>query len=206
MKRLMISHDTLYFVFRKFQGCFGRRLRVLTIRLTLAFAMILVFADAAFQGEPNTSGPKTSAQASAKAKPQNGCHASPFSAREVVIVSIKQVPAGEFTYGNPPIIKVEVIEVLAGKGFSDHASVSWGPKPHDFDTSGREAELEAWRRKSLVVPKVGEKWILWGSALDGKLITDARGRMMANEKNLALARRMVGSVEDARAIQNKSAN
>ncbi len=121
-----------------------------------------------------------------------GCSASPFWASEVVVVTVIETPSGEWTFGAPPQISVEVVDVLAGKTRKGRLTVVWGPAPHDIDTGGREKELEAWRSRRMEPPKPGTKWILWGEAIGDHLMTTrADGRLVWSEKNFGAAREMI---------------
>ena len=107
-----------------------------------------------------------------------GCAASPFWDPEVVVARVIEVPSGEWTFGNPPKVVVEVEEVLQGTCHKGRMTVLWGPAPHDIDTTDRIKELEAWKSRKMEILKIGTKWIIWGKTYDGVLWTRADGRLV----------------------------
>jgi hypothetical protein len=85
---------------------------------------------------------------------------------DVVVATIKKVSDHEATNGKPPIIELEIHEVLRGDPKTDRTRSLWQPHPL---WSGEclvgvdvKKMTEAWEVKKLASPKVGEKFILWG--------------------------------------------
>ncbi len=125
---------------------------------------------------------------------------------EVFMAVVKDVPAGDWTFGNPPNVIVEVEEVFRGKRQKGKLTVTWGPPPHDFDTTDREAELKLWKTRKLEVPKVGDKWIYWGWPVNGVLYTRADGRVPWSEENRARTIAQVQAFEQSRKAELRRQN
>jgi hypothetical protein len=108
-----------------------------------------------------------------------------FSQHEVFTGVIKEVPAGDWTFGNPPKVIVEVEEVLFGKSQKGKLTVVWGPPTNDFDTTDREPEIKLWKTRKLEIPKVGEKWIIGANPFRDEWYSSAGSRVMWSKENKA---------------------
>jgi hypothetical protein len=123
----------------------------------------------------------------------------PTGDEEVFTAVINEVPSGDWTFGNPPKVIVEVEEVFQGKSQKGKLTVIWGPPPNCFDTPGREAEIELWKSHKLEVPKVGEKWIvITDPPFQGDLYPCAKGQVLWSDENKALKMSVAKRIEHAR--------
>lgn len=84
---------------------------------------------------------------------------------DCVVAIVKAVSDEPATNGNPPHVTLEITQVLRGDPNSDRRQGLWEPPPNDIDTSGRDAELKAWKAKPMGKPKVGDKYILFGTTV-----------------------------------------
>ena len=87
---------------------------------------------------------------------------------EVVVATVAKVSDEPATNGNPPRVELTVHQVLRGDPRADRSHAIWNPTPHDIDTSGREAELKAWKEKPMQKPRAGQKFILFGWTTDSR--------------------------------------
>lgn len=87
-----------------------------------------------------------------------------FDEGDVIVATIRKVSIQRATKGNPPLVQLEVHEVLRGDPKIDRQRGLWAPMPHDVDYTGGNSEerIEAWESEPMNAPKVGGKWILWG--------------------------------------------
>jgi len=95
--------------------------------------------------------------------PAGGCPASPYTGDAIVAV-VKQVDDKNATFGSPPRVGLDVLEVLQGDPNADRTQALWAPLPHDIDTGVIEKDQRylQWAGIPMKGPKVGEKYILWG--------------------------------------------
>lgn len=70
------------------------------------------------------------------------------------------ISKGASTNGNPPILKITVVNIVRGHFAKRQLEVIWTPPPHDIDTGGEDnPRLIAWKKAALLPPKVGTRWI-----------------------------------------------
>ncbi len=89
---------------------------------------------------------------------------------DVVVATVKNVSDHEATNGNPPIVELEVHEVLRGDAKLDRTRAVWQPYPlwNGECLVGVDVEkiTSRWEAEKLASPKVGDKFILWGEITD----------------------------------------
>jgi hypothetical protein len=88
----------------------------------------------------------------------------PPQAGDAVVAIVKEVDDANATFGNPPRVKLEIVELLRGDPKTDRTRAIWGPPDHGIDWGiVKENPLyKEWAKKPMKGPKVGEKYILWG--------------------------------------------
>lgn len=129
---------------------------VLGVFLMLAMSPISAIAETKPISQP-ASMQSTQSSSSAAGKPE-----SPF-AGDAVVAIVKEVNDEKATFGNPPRVKLEIVEVLRGDPKIDRTHAIWQPPDHGMDSFVEENPLyKEWAKKPMKGPKVGEKYILWG--------------------------------------------
>jgi hypothetical protein len=91
-----------------------------------------------------------------------GAESSPFDSPECVLATIKNVPEGEATNGNPPRVTLDVTDIIRGQLEAGEVAAVWNAPWHGIDTTGRDSELAAWNAAPLAKPTVGDQYILFG--------------------------------------------
>ncbi len=84
---------------------------------------------------------------------------------DVIVATIQLVTDGESTNGSPPIVALDVDEVLRGDQQKQRQNIVaiWAPFPHDIDHGADDQpEIERWRAEKLAGPSSGTKLILLG--------------------------------------------
>lgn len=91
---------------------------------------------------------------------------------DVVVVTVKKVSGHDATNGKPPIVELEIHEILRGDAKIDRTRAVWQPRPlwNGECLVGVDVKktTEAWEAKKLASPKVGDKFILWGEMINDK--------------------------------------
>jgi len=93
---------------------------------------------------------------------------------DVVVATVRGVSAHAATHGNPPLVKLEVHELLRGDPEADRSRALWAPPPHDIDygTVEDNPRYTAWAATAMDGPKPGDKMILFGS-----IVADRQGKV-----------------------------
>jgi hypothetical protein len=96
-----------------------------------------------------------------------------LDAGDVFVATITRVEDKDATNARPPRVWLKVHEVLRGDAKLARSPGLWSPPFHGIDWGdGSQPELKRWNAAPLKGPKVGQKFILGGSALkpaaDGK--------------------------------------
>ena len=91
---------------------------------------------------------------------------------DVVVATVKKVSGHDATNGAPPIVELEIHEVLRGDAKSDRTRAVWQPWPlwNGECLVGVDVKkvTQTWEAKKLPSPRVGDKLILWGEMNDDK--------------------------------------
>jgi len=92
-----------------------------------------------------------------------GAPTGPFGGDAIVAI-VKAVDDANATFGNPPRVRLEIVEVLRGDPQTDRSHAIWGPPDHDIDTGvvKENPRYKEWAKTPMKGPKVGEKYIIWG--------------------------------------------
>jgi len=122
------------------------------------------------------------------------------SRHDVIVATVLVAAKGTPTNGTPPMVEIEVREVLSGKMTRAPARALWEPVPHDVDWvgSGADARIADWAAHPLPGPAAGTVWILVGS-LDttsgqgGIFRVSPRGRFEYSEERRAWALRALAA-------------
>jgi hypothetical protein len=87
------------------------------------------------------------------------------SGYDVLDATIIEVSKHAATNGNPPVVKLQVHEVLSGDPTIDRRTATWSAMPLPVDTQDEETlrAIDRWRSELLASPKPGTRWILLGS-------------------------------------------
>jgi len=119
----------------------------------------------------------------------------PEYAPEALVGTVKEVPEGNWTNDNPPTVVVQVLEVWrGGLKVPSELAVTWAAPDSGIDTSGREAQLEAWKKTRLELPKVGTKWIIFGTMSKKGLVSATDGNVAWTAERAARHRKLVATV------------
>ena len=99
-----------------------------------------------------------------------------LDAGDMFIATITAVENQGATYGKPPVVRLEVLEVIRGDAKAARSPAVWLPPFHGIDTGNGvdDPVYLAWERTSSPGPKIGDKLILGGRGLDPET-----GRTMA---------------------------
>lgn len=91
-----------------------------------------------------------------------------IGAGDVFVATVVRVADREATNGDPPRVWVKVHEVLRGDVKVVRSPAVWSPRFHGIDWVGGDSEalLQSWKAKPFPGPKVGEKFILGGRAIE----------------------------------------
>jgi hypothetical protein len=126
------------------------------------------------------------------------------SRHDVIVARVLVAAKGTPTNGTPPVVEIEVQEVLSGKMSRAPAHALWEAVPHDVDWvgSGADARIAEWAARPLPGPAAGTAWILVGSldttsGREGIFRVSPRGRFEYSEQRRAWALRALA----ARTIQ-----
>jgi hypothetical protein len=126
------------------------------------------------------------------------------SRHDVIVARVLVAAKGTPTNGAPPMVEIEVQEVLSGKMSRAPARALWEAVPHDVDWvgSGADARIAEWAARPLPGPDAGTVWILVGSldtarGREGIFLVSPRGRFEYSEERRAWALRALA----ARTIQ-----
>lgn len=137
-----------------------RRRPAIGISLLLAGLPIVAWADAPPASQP---APQPAQTAAPRVVGGVGAPASPYSGDAVVAI-VKEVVGEKATFGNPPRVKVELLEVLRGDPKVDRTQAVWAPPDHgiDYGVIEQNPRYKEWASTPMNGPRVGEKYILWG--------------------------------------------
>jgi hypothetical protein len=102
----------------------------------------------------------------------SGAPASPFWG-DAVVAMVKEVTDKNATFGNPPRVKLEMVEVLRGDPKLDRTRAVWAPPDHGIDTGvvQENPRYKEWAGTPMRGPKVGEKYVLWGRQVSNEFFT-----------------------------------
>lgn len=83
---------------------------------------------------------------------------------DVIVATVKSVSTHEATNARPPLVELEIHEVLRGDRGADRRKAVWEPFPHDVDWSGPGSDeaIRQWESQPMRGPAPGERWILVG--------------------------------------------
>ena len=129
----------------------------------VVLAMLLSLARAGARPASQPASLPTTQSVTARVAPAAGSAAGPF-AGDAVVAIVREADDERATFGNPPRVKLEIVEVLRGDPKTDRTRAIWGPPEHDIDWGVVEENplYKEWAKKPMKGPKVGEKYILWG--------------------------------------------
>jgi hypothetical protein len=119
------------------------------------------------------------------------------------------------TYGNPPRVRLRILETYKGDPAATLIEARWTPPPNGIDTNNYEAELAAWNAIPFPPPPTGSRWILAGSIREGVFTPhrrcqipytrDERNRILTEVHTGGLDRLIIKNQENAdRAMQDKA--
>lgn len=121
---------------------------------------------------------------------------------DVVVVTVGDVLTENPTNGNPPVVAIEVTEVLRGVKDAKRTKALFRPMPHGIDWVGGGAEkmLEEWEKKPMKAPKKGDRLILGGkTGEDGVLVVSPVCVYEAGDEQRAEVLAEIARQEKARA-------
>ena len=130
-----------------------------------------------------------------------------YSSPIIIIATVMNVSEEPATNGNPPRVALKVNRVLRGDAKGSIRGL-WNPPFHGIDTSGRDAELEAWKVIPMDKPKVGGKFILCGWMIDREdgpiLSMSGHGKTPYSPVALRAAKKQIEYFDKARAKAKKA--
>ncbi|HLC76517.1 MAG TPA: hypothetical protein VJB82_05405 [Candidatus Peribacterales bacterium] len=83
---------------------------------------------------------------------------------DVVVATVESVSTPVATNKNPPLVTLQIHDVLRGDKTLDRHCAIWAPFPHDVDYvgGGSQERIAQWEKQPLEGPAVGKKMILLG--------------------------------------------
>ena len=122
------------------------------------------------------------------------------SRHDVIVARVLTAAKGTPTNGAPPMVEIEVQEVLSGDPTRKPARALWEAVPHDIDWVGSDANarIAEWAARPLPGPAAGTTWLLVGSldTTSGQewiFRVRPRGRFQYSEQMRARAVRALGA-------------